>query len=152
VSYKSKTAVSEVVALPSGYSATIHALRKADNDALQTILLGSAKQRGTTTIAGNSQSTVIDQETDSAAYTTAVILKGVSTDERGQPLWDLDEEDGSISPLTAATVAALTSADANTLVKAITALSEPPDKSGTSARQSLTLVDPTPQPATGTGD
>lgn len=153
MSYKSKTSVTKVIALPSGYEATIQALRKGDKEYLRSILLGSAKEHGSLTTVDDKTTQVIEQEMDSAAYTTAIIQRGVAVDPVSHiPLWTLDGEDGSILPLTAAVINDLDGEDADTLIKAIVKFSEAPDKSGTGTSQSPALDHADSEPEAGPRD
>jgi hypothetical protein len=116
--YQAKTSVTKRVDLSGDYYALIHMLRSDDEDALQAVLLGGAKNRGKVRARDDGTTdTEFDVEQDMAAYQRQMIVRAVSE-------WNLDDDVGQILPVNEQSVRLLTAADRNTLVREIKALSE----------------------------
>lgn len=136
MSYKSRTQLTKEIELPSGAKVTIQSWRKGATDALRNIMLNGGKQESTLSVEDDAEevkTATVSQRINTGAYTTAVILHGVAVNPAtGVPLWDLDDEDGSILPLNKHTVEEiLNEPDSDFLVKAIKMLNRGADKSGT---------------------
>lgn len=126
--YKAATAQYQTVSLDGGYTATIQKLRKDDQDACQAVLMGEVRSH-TEQSPGAEAKTVVDQAVDNAAYTTELLVRGISQ-------WTLDDENGAPLPITRQTVQELTAADAGKLVVAIAVLSAGIDPQSASAGSS----------------
>jgi hypothetical protein len=114
--YATRTSVTKRVDLSDGYYALIHMLRSDDEDALQAVLLGGAKNKGKVLASENGVTTTeFAVEQDMAAYQRQMIVRGVTE-------WNLDDESGDTLPITEQSVRLLTAVDRNLLVTEIKAL------------------------------
>jgi hypothetical protein len=102
--YLTKTRTYQTVQLSGGYTATVQKLSKLQQDQHMEATPGEAAR------------IVTDGALDNAGYTTSLLLAGIVE-------WNLDDEAGTILPMTRDVIEnVLTAQDAATLVVAINAL------------------------------